>query len=357
MRGKVAVAVAAAVAALASAGVNANLPIIVGAPARQSTVSLLSRRSAPAPVSPAPVLHLFGAAAAELSACAFRNKTAAMNSTRCLNQSPVDLGLQDSCCPAADAPTWQCHSDKTSRAYCDAAVEDCSSAAIGQDELVMNISLFTDATQDNSCCRSCTCFGDPECQSFNGTWQEWVECDGRVFDASTGKCSYSEAQCSTQKDAASNTCGWLQGSNGNWNYKYGSPCQANYPTESGHAEMLMYKSQSGLFGAELVLGERGAIWWVQLNTTQALPLTLSAQQCFEGGLNRTAAFPGAPGAWTVVELGSVRFQDLRYQWTILDPVERVEMRVECCYFETPCCLGIALRLVATGRGTRLLPKV
>jgi hypothetical protein len=333
MHGKVAVVVAAA--ALALAGVDAakhgerTLPQIVGASARlaksSSAMKVLGLRSAP--VSPAPALHLFGAAAAELSACAFQNNTAVMNSTRCFNLGPVDLGLQDSCCAAVDSPTSQCRSDETSRAYCDATVDDCSSAAIGQDKLVMNISLFTDATQDNTCCRSCTCFGDPECQSFNGTWQEWVECDGRVFDASTGKCSYTEAQCKTQKDAHSDTCGWVQGSDGNWNYKYGSPCQSTFA--SGYAEMLMYKSQSGLFGAELVLGERGAIWWLQLNTTQAPALTLSAQQCFEGGLNRSAAFPGAPAAWTVAELGSAQFQDLRYQWTILDPVERVELRVEC----------------------------
>lgn len=60
---------------------------------------------------------------------------------------------------------------------------------------------------DESCCTTCSCYGDPECFSFDHTFKKWIICDGRPDDS----CKIHKNKCLSLTDHNDNKCVWKNG--------------------------------------------------------------------------------------------------------------------------------------------------
>lgn len=107
--------------------------------------------------------------------------------------------------------------------------------------------------QDGTCCETCSCWGDPHCESFEGKNDTWILCDSRVR---TGYgCGLSKSVCLTQKDHNGNPCTWRNARKWNVGLK-GSQCQFDMENQD-LPEINMYEFNG--FHAKIDLGERGII--------------------------------------------------------------------------------------------------
>ncbi|CAK9028592.1 Uncharacterized protein SCF082_LOCUS18429, partial [Durusdinium trenchii] len=154
-------------------------------------------------------------------------------------------------------------------AYCDGTntdedgnVVDCGALGANGGTLTIDFDIVDD--EGGSCCQTCTCYGDPECVSFNNVLDKWILCDARE----SGTCAQNKKRCLTQKDHAGNQCAWnkdivQQSALRSDIAAYGSPCQPQWD-KSGVAELLMFDSDR--FTATITMGERGVIEELRLRS-------------------------------------------------------------------------------------------
>lgn len=140
-----------------------------------------------------------------------------------------------------------------------------------------------ETTDTQSCCVTCSCFGDPNCIDFNGQKDTWIVCDGRTVPENPikqerGFCKITEEQCLKEIDPSSDTdepCLWLPQSESeakNWDIRtMGSPCQAR-----GLTPLLMYEADT--FAFSIFSGDRGYIKELAV-TFGDDTWTMSAQDC------------------------------------------------------------------------------
>jgi len=153
-------------------------------------------------------------------------------------------------------------------------------------------------TNEDSCCRTCTCYGDPHCESFDGSFDTWILCDSRQYRNSKGICTIDHDTCLTQKDHLGRTCEWKGPvNNKGWIVGLqGSQCQFQIDDDLGNAPRMDMYSFKG-FSVVNVLGERGIIQAVYITDSSGLYI-LDADDCFaDAGIrNPWRAAPGEDAA-------------------------------------------------------------
>lgn len=170
----------------------------------------------------------------------------------------------------------------------------------------LSIQLSYSKNPDTECCKTCKCFGDPVCISFENVREEFILCDGRTpdeFDPHHERCIIRKATCENQTDHEGNACKW-------WNpntavptknnaagqekaeerfsvSKYGSPCQYD-PEVSDPSVLLLYEvveeigaSAVQLFSLSVEQYERGYINKILLKTDKG-SYSLEVEQCMNG---------------------------------------------------------------------------
>lgn len=232
------------------------------------------------------------------------------------------------CCPFENPDMEHCRTYEVGQPYCASSVPSCLEDTQGMatcDDLsesdTMTLSLSFREEKQDSCCRTCTCFGDPECVDFSGQMDLWIPCDARK----------SPRDCKMHKDI----CEGLMGPNGQqcvWDGKGSTSKGTNFPVDGspckpqGTAEeitMAMFDSGSNL--VELGLGERGIIELVHIKLG-GVETTLDAAKCFS---------EGGAAAWGLDELPSsnwvetVEDPDTLISWRVKDPETKTLLRLVC----------------------------
>lgn len=142
---------------------------------------------------------------------------------------------------------------------------------------------------NKTCCSKCRCYGDPHCESFDGTPDTWVLCDARTPQPGRpDRCPMSRAMCNRQLDHTGRACNWTQtGSASNWNIGLqGSPCVPNNSPQP--ASMVMYETDG--FKITLNMGERSVIKHVLIED-DANTYVLGADDCFTAAYSPTPTNP------------------------------------------------------------------
>lgn len=144
--------------------------------------------------------------------------------------------------------------------------------------MYLSVGISTEKSTEK-CCETCTCYGDPHCESFDGTIDTWVLCDARTPQGTLDKCPITEKQCLKEKDHNGNQCVWLTPPKGTkWHLGLmGSQCVFNGGI-GPLPEMLMYKADD--FELRLVLGERGIITQAKMKTNGSF-FSITSQSCFD----------------------------------------------------------------------------
>jgi len=159
---------------------------------------------------------------------------------------------------------------------------------VGSGETHEVILKTTFVKQGVECCKSCTCYGDPECVAFsNATGYQaqdaWIPCDSRT----DGKCHNRKQPCLAQ-EFKGQSCQWLAEPGTELTGAYykmnGSPCQPapqfiDFENEADRTTMVMY--ENGGTKVELSLGERGVLNGLILNGFFGNgDLTITPENCF-----------------------------------------------------------------------------
>ncbi len=204
----------------------------------------------------------------------------AYSSGTCKNEV-IELGSVEPCCEVQTVLSDPCHVDD-GYAKCRTATlmnGMCSANAAACDAISLKISLEV-VNKEGTCCETCSCYGDPHCESFSGTVDTWLLCDARERSSTNpSKCSITKNACSKQKDHNGNTCVWRSNPNGAaWNFGLqGSQCSFD-TVKSGYPEMVMYKADD--FKLTLRLGERGIILQTRIIDNNKLYI-LNADDCWD----------------------------------------------------------------------------
>eukprot|EP00514_Thraustochytrium_sp_LLF1b_P009412 CAMPEP_0184553728 /NCGR_PEP_ID=MMETSP0199_2-20130426/33053_1 /TAXON_ID=1112570 /ORGANISM="Thraustochytrium sp., Strain LLF1b" /LENGTH=1415 /DNA_ID=CAMNT_0026949571 /DNA_START=78 /DNA_END=4325 /DNA_ORIENTATION=- len=223
---------------------------------------------------------------------------------------------------AQDEEEATCRGAEYLRPYCDEEYSRCEDYLGEKDTLTINLEL-ENLGQTASCCDTCSCFGDPECISFDGTRDEWILCDGR----NNNTCTVTQRKCEKKKDHAGNACQYIKDDPTKWVSREisGSPCQPDWAL-SGYPSMTMY--ETGGFKTELTLGERGVIRELSLALSSGEKLRINADKCFSQG---TKAWKGGsiPDGW---ESSTTRDADgdvVQVEWNVHDPEIGVYISFSC----------------------------
>ena len=162
------------------------------------------------------------------------------------------------------------------------------------DKLKVQVSYFKEDTLE--CCKTCKCFGDPRCYSFNDVMDEFILCDGRAVNDEdpSERCVIRKQTCEQQLDHEGNQCKWWNPNKNVPDYensekqfrsenrfsvaKFGSPCQYD-PEVSGPALLELYNVSGFILTVEQF--ERGYIHNVYL-TTFAGVYSLNVENCIDG---------------------------------------------------------------------------
>lgn len=209
-----------------------------------------------------------------------------------------------------------CRTQLLSERYCDNInIGGCSGYTPASNDSITLELEFVYPDEEDTCCRSCKCYGDPLCESFNGTFDLMIECDARNFTT----CEMEQSICRQQYDHAGNRCKWLKGnSHYSWwtsNLEDGSPCQADYNV-SGQMELVLVDTDDDLKISTLI-GERG----VQTDFLLQLPgdsepYQLNSDACFEYD-PRDVNVSNAAKAWTLPSSES----SLPSSWSVTSPID------------------------------------
>jgi len=162
-----------------------------------------------------------------------------------------------------------CRTATATQAYCRDA--NCAAQIGSGDYLYIDLKLESSTSDDDKCCVSCSCFGDPQCKDFAGNSAEWIVCGGL-----NSNCRTKASVCRNQYDHLGNKCIW------NTNNAKGSPCQVDWSqiaTDEDKPRMVMHAVDG--FSIELVLGNRGIIESVMMTKTDGI-FSMSADSCYNG---------------------------------------------------------------------------
>jgi len=194
----------------------------------------------------------------------------------------INLQALPSCCHARSAPTGpvcapeippkgrNCRTISLDAPACRAASE-CRA-------MLLNFNITTQKS-NTKCCDTCTCYGDPHCESFTGVIDTWVLCDARTPQGSADKCPITKGQCLSERDHNGNQCKWIEAPKGTkWQIGLmGSQCIAD-AANGPLPRMQMYKADD--FTLDLILGERAIITQVLLSTDGSY-FTMTSDACYE----------------------------------------------------------------------------
>lgn len=193
--------------------------------------------------------------------------------------------------------------------------------------------MFSD--DDLKCCKTCQCYGDPRCYSFDNEFSEFVLCDGRTPGAAGERCVIRKDTCLQQRDAEGHACAWTNPYVSVPDFtdaakqayeetkfeitKYGSPCRYN-SSISGLPTLLMYQVDG--YELEVQQGERGYIVSVSLNMANGNFL-LESDVCLEGGNWETLSGAAYSGQFLSYKYGQ------EIVWMVTDPNTGINLRLRC----------------------------
>lgn len=151
--------------------------------------------------------------------------------TETLRRMPECCAEKDTqICPDSDGTELLSRWSEACNPICDRDIpEHCCNDLTNADTLSLKIA-FTGTERDGVCCKSCTCYGDPRCISFDGTRQSWIPCDARDINQRWGNgiCRLSRDVCLEQKDPSGTPCVWDYSkglADSTWDVsEQGSPC-------------------------------------------------------------------------------------------------------------------------------------
>ena len=187
-------------------------------------------------------------------------------------------------------------------------------------------------SERTSCCESCTCYGDPNCISFDGTNESWILCDGRQLPTSpkrirSGYCPQRKSSCLAEVDADGLECVWAPDRDGVPSEKWsiaerGSPCQ---PTKESFINL--YTADS--FNIEIGQVERGNIFTAKIKLGQKEHV-LTADNCVNGEMmDSWTGDPINPDHFhRGVEMYSSKANN-DIIWEVLDPDTRISVTIRC----------------------------
>mmetsp|Transcript_9861 Transcript_9861/g.14843 ORF Transcript_9861/g.14843 Transcript_9861/m.14843 type:complete len:780 (+) Transcript_9861:2-2341(+) len=246
----------------------------------------------------------------------------------------VEFGDCQNCCTADSTiinpiDDQECRTLEMEQPYCDVNDKDYGSKCnmLKNKNGMLTFEFIYDDVFDKVCCKSCTCYGDPECISFAGQEDKWILCDAR-----DNSCKPKEDRCSLELDHTGKPCVWDTARADALRFAadigaIGSPCQPDWDNSENIAEMTMY--ETGDFSARITMGERGVIEDLYLDTA-AGKYTLDADRCFED--DRMAAWITREGA-PVESALLLRTTDGpgpdERTWEITDPVSRIFVHAVC----------------------------
>jgi len=203
------------------------------------------------------LIHSEAVCGADVQLC--RDKPQVIDTNLCMSQD-IKWSMP-SCCSAESIDANAC--PKKPEPTC-RIVELSTPFSVSTDECCAELALTFEWSQiSTSCCRTCSCFGDPHCIGFNDQVDSWIICDGRTKneDAVYGKelfCPIKKNACEGQLDHLGNKCVYKNTGKETVD-ESGSPCQSTYAEP---ATMVMYKTEK--FELLLSLGDRGIIDGVRL---------------------------------------------------------------------------------------------
>lgn len=193
----------------------------------------------------------------------------------------VDFGNFEPCCEAQTVLSDPCHIEDgfgkcrtatITNAVCSSQNMECQAIA-----LKMSFEVYR---KPGTCCETCSCYGDPHCESFNGVIDTWLLCDARVRDSPTSTtCHISQTSCVKQLDHNGNPCVWRKPLTGSsWLFGlWGSQCMFSTGRQD-LPEMTMYKADD--FSLKLRLGERGIIVQARVEDNGKLYI-INAEDCWD----------------------------------------------------------------------------
>lgn len=233
------------------------------------------------------------------------------------------------CCPFANPGMEHCRTYEVGQPYCAKSVPECLGDTQGIatcDDLdetdQMTLSLTFKEEEKDSCCRTCTCFGDPECVSFSGAMDLWIPCDARQIKGKS--CKMYKDTCEGMMGPNGQECAWVGSGTTSKGVDFpmeGSPCQ---PVGTPQ-EITMSMFDSGDNKIELGLGERGIIQLVTVRLN-GIDAVLDAKKCFS---------EGGAAAWGLDELPSsnwvetVEDENTLIAWSVKDATTKTLLRLVC----------------------------
>jgi len=258
----------------------------------------------------------------QLCGTASQNKPAMIVSRCDMATSPALGANWDTCCSFGEPTTDLCRSYTMEGSYCNTCDLNgsgkCTALSV-QDTLTINLN-FTQKAGDESCCKTCTCYGDPECVAFNGMADLWIPCDARTKSS----CNPTKSGCLAQTGPNGRSCSWTRtdrtDSQG-WNTAInGSPCVPENLL-SAPVMMNMYSQvKPAPFNVDLRLGERGVI--LDLNVQSYV---MNAQSCFD----KQGAASWKDGKMPAGATSSVSQAGTQISWVFMDDKAKVFVRFQC----------------------------
>ncbi|GBG34660.1 Hypothetical Protein FCC1311_108822 [Hondaea fermentalgiana] len=210
------------------------------------------------------------------------------------------MGSCEECCETNNYVPGQseqnCRELTLDTPYCDTSDSSmssyCNQLKRGNANGMLTINLIEPEDGYNSaeCCETCSLWGDPFGEAFDGSREKLIICDSR-----DSTCFSSEEVCNNLVDHAGNPCVWNQtvkdliGSNRGNIGAYGSPCLADFAT-SGEAEVVLYTVDEPEYSLSFYTGERSILDQLLLTTPRG-SYTLDPVECYGDG-----EYPG----WTTV---------------------------------------------------------
>lgn len=196
---------------------------------------------------------------------------------------------------------------------------------------------FKFQTSNETCCSKCRCYGDPHCESFDGTPDTWIICDARdPQPTNRQRCPMSQSMCKAQLDHLGKPCNWTNPKNLPWNIgMLGSPCvftQSDTPPF-----MVMYEAEG--FKITLNQGERSVIKHLIIDDGPN-KYVLGAEDCFASAYTTGAPTnpwreqvggpaPNKPADWLPYKWtwGPLDGEDIL--WSVDNLLSLVDMTVRC----------------------------
>jgi len=229
------------------------------------------------------------------------------------------------CCTFdVDRSTQGCRQHITTGQYCDEGNDASGCSDLGADDIINLQLTFSEPQNDELCCKSCTCYGDPECVSFDGTPDVWIVCDAR---GGPNSCRMTKNKCLKMKSPSGGKCQWLSDrlDSKNWPIgMIGSPCQPDLTREE--IRMNMHTSGSGnkRFKLDLVLGERGIIQKTEFQIGNK-EYTLDANDCFDRSGSNAWTGDAIPEGWVEGRDPNQR----SVTWAVFDSNANVLVKLLC----------------------------